>query len=324
MLRGVFAGLICIAMGSPASGGVVDRIVAVVDDEVITLSEVYDLGDQFIQQRCARSARGTITQCMYEAEVEILDSLITRSLIKQKLAEVGMTITPEEVDRTINRIMRDEDIPDRDQFKEAVTSQGWEWSSYKEELSQQIRQMKFNQNFIMPRVNVSDDEILNVYNRTQREFATQPKRQLEALSVQLEADIPEEEKDALLQKLVAASKEVNAGTLDWLKAIETLDSGVYKGRKGQMGLFQESELIEELKGVFSLDIDQVSAPLIVANSIMLIKVVEEISGEIKPFEEVKEDIRGQLSQAQAAEEMEQWVQAQRRDSSVRVLLSDKK
>jgi peptidyl-prolyl cis-trans isomerase SurA len=323
LLRLCFGFLMCL-VGSVAWAGVVDRVVAVVDEEVITLSEVYELGDQFIQQRCARSGGGSITQCMYEAEVEILDSLITRTLVKQKLIEVGMAVTPEEVDRTINRIMRDENILDRDAFKAAVTEQGWNWSTYKDELSQQIQQMKFNQSFIMPRVSVSDDEIRNVYNRTQREFASKPKRVLEALSVQLKPGIAKDELTALMTKLAKASTDINGGSLDWMQAIENLDSGVYKERKGQMGSFQEGELIEELKPVFALDVGQVSAPLKVANSLMLIKVIGETEGSIKGFDEVKDQIKDQLFQAQVAEEMEQWVQAQRRKSSVRVLLADKK
>ena len=308
----LFAGFVSCVLGSPALAGVVDRVVAVVNDDVITLSEIYEIGDQFIQQRCTRSAKGSVIDCMYEAEVEVLDSLITRALVKQKLAEAGMSVTPEEVDRTINRIMRDENIPDRETFKEAVTSQGWEWSTYKEELSQQIQQMKFNQTFITSRVNVSEDEILNVYNRTQREFASKPKRALEALSVQILPGMTLEEKNAVLEKLGKASSEVNGGTLTWADALEALDSGTYKRRNGTMGTFQEAELIDELKPVFQLAVGQVSAPITVANSVMLIRVAEETPGTIRPLDEVREQIREQLFQEQVAEEMEQWVQTQRR------------
>jgi peptidyl-prolyl cis-trans isomerase SurA len=307
-------------VASAAQAGIVDRVVAVVNEEVITLSEVYELGDQFIQQRCGRNVVGSLTTCLHEAEAEILDSLITRALVKQSLTEAGMSVTPEEVDRTINRIMRDEDIADRAAFREAISGQGWEWEGYKKELSQQIRQMKFNQSFINPRVNISEDEIRNVYKRTQRQFASQPKRQLEALSVQMDPDISEADTQALLAKLSAVSVAVNTGKLDWVAAIEANDSGVYKQRKGQMGAFQESELINELKSVFALKINDVSAPLVVANSVMLIKVVGENAGDVKPFEDVRDQIYESLFQAKLAEEMAQWVTAERRQASVRVLL----
>ena len=130
-----------------------------------------------------------------------------------------------------------------------------------------------------------------------------------------------EEKNAVSERLGKASTDVNSGKLDWKQAIETLDSGTYKRREGSMGTFQEAELIDELKVVFQLDVGSVSAPLTVANSVMLIRVVEETAGTIKPLDEVREQIREQLFQEQVAEEMEQWVQTQRRQASVRVLLS---
>ena len=64
MLRCLCVGLVMAVSASSAWAGVVDRIVAVVDEEVITLSEVYDLGDQFIQQRCSRTGGVSITTCM--------------------------------------------------------------------------------------------------------------------------------------------------------------------------------------------------------------------------------------------------------------------
>ena len=184
--------------------------------------------------------------------------------------------------------------------------------------------MKFNQNFIMPRVNVSEDEIKNAYNRTQREFASNPKRRLEALSVQMAPDITDEDKAALMATLTQVAEDVNAGKLEWSEAIETHDSGVYKERKGQMGTFQEGELIEELKPVFEIEVNQVSTPLVVANSLMLIRVAGIEDGNVKPLAEVKEQLRNQLFQAEMAEELEQWVQSERRRASVRVLLAETK
>ena len=55
---------------------------------------------------------------------------------------------------------------------------------------------------------------------------------------------------------------------------------------------------------------------------MLIRVAEETPGTIRPLDEVREQIREQLFQEQVAEEMEQWVQTQPRQASVRVLLSE--
>ena len=78
--------------------------------------------------------------------------------------------------------------------------------------------MKFNQTFITSRVNVSEDEILNVYNRTQREFASKPKRALEALSVQILPGMTLEEKNAVSknsQSIVRNQRGNLDGRIGW-------------------------------------------------------------------------------------------------------------
>ena len=86
-----------------AHAATVDRVAAVVNDEVIALSEVYDLGDSYIRQACPRMQPDCITQ----AEVQVLESLIQRSLIRQELYRLGMQVTAEEIDRTIDQVGRD-------------------------------------------------------------------------------------------------------------------------------------------------------------------------------------------------------------------------
>ena len=63
---------------------VVDRIAAVVNSDVITLSEVYALGGDFIEQRTLED--GGADAARRAAELEVLDSLIMRRLISQEVS----------------------------------------------------------------------------------------------------------------------------------------------------------------------------------------------------------------------------------------------
>ena len=71
-----FWGLICAGVIHAAT---TDRIAAVVNDDVITLSEVYELGAEFI------SEAALTPDARREAEINVLDSLVLRSLVSQEL-----------------------------------------------------------------------------------------------------------------------------------------------------------------------------------------------------------------------------------------------
>ena len=60
----------------------VDRIAALVNDEVISLSEVYDFGGDAIEQACG-SFGGS--ECRLREERSGLDELVRRTLIRQEL-----------------------------------------------------------------------------------------------------------------------------------------------------------------------------------------------------------------------------------------------
>ena len=95
MRWGLLAGAMGWIYGSVAFGQTVDRIAAVVDDEVITLSEVYELGSDFIVGKCG--AEGGEPECYREAEVEVLETLVKWALVRQQLKQLEMGVTGEEV-----------------------------------------------------------------------------------------------------------------------------------------------------------------------------------------------------------------------------------
>ena len=62
----------CLLWIGAAQAAFTDGIAAIVNDEVIAVSEVYELGGEFIVQRCP----GVDAACAHKAELEILDTLI--------------------------------------------------------------------------------------------------------------------------------------------------------------------------------------------------------------------------------------------------------
>ena len=86
----------------PAAAATIDRVAAVVDNDVLTLSEVYELGGDYIEQASASS--GGDPKVRRELELEVLDTLILRRLISQEMVRLGMDVTEEELERSIDDI----------------------------------------------------------------------------------------------------------------------------------------------------------------------------------------------------------------------------
>lgn len=309
--------VLLLALLAPAA--TIDRVAAVVNEDVIALSEVYELGDAYIRQSCPRLQ----PFCVDRAEVEVLDSLIQRRLVRQELYKLGMAVTAEEIDRTIDQVGRDNGLNDRDSLRREVERSGLSWESYRSQLTEQLRQLKFTESVLRPRISVREEEVEERYRRATKDYSGPPTATVEALALALAEDGGQEALIAAVTQARELAAAINAGDQDWKEAVAEFDSGLYAPREGLMGTFREGELMESLDSVvFGGELNQVSEPVVVGNAVFLIKVVEKKDSDVLSYDEAAPKIREQLFEEKMEREMEEWTVSARRRAAVRVLLGD--
>ncbi len=157
--------LVGLVVGAADARELVDRVAAVVEGDVIALTEVYDLGAEYIEGRASEG--GTARRA---AELEVLEELIDRALVDQEVVRLGLEVTEEELDRAIDDVARQNGI-NRQRLQHEVERSGMDWPLYRSEVEQQLRFMKFNQTVILPRVNIPEDELSSTYRQRYVESA---------------------------------------------------------------------------------------------------------------------------------------------------------
>ena len=301
-----------LAVGVPARAVIVDGIAAVVNDDIVTLSEVYEMGSAYIEQRCPAGK----DECVSGAEKEVLDSLIDRALMRQELTRLELAVSAEDVDRAVDQIARDNNMEDRGVFRQAVEGQGVSWSDYREQLTDQLREMKFNESVLRPRVAITDDEIKDRYRRSVSDIG-QPD-QLELAAVGLKVPAEPEARDAALAEAEALVASLNAGEGDWDTLVAERDVLGRGGKMGRLTLAEMSPAIAE--AVKDLPEHQVAAPVAFGDVLLLVRVDARVSASVLPLEQVEGRLREAIFQEKLQEERARWNEQARRRSAVRVLL----
>ncbi len=301
-----------------AFAGVVDRVAAVVGQDVVTLSEIYDLGGPFIEQRCQSTLDST---CSTKAELEVLDALIQRALMRQELQRLELTIAPEDIDRGVDAMARQYGLADREQLKAQVEAEGLEWQTFRDQVHDQLQQMKFIENVIRPRVTVTKNEIVDLYQRAARDYSGPAAAELEAFALTIPDDLDEAGRLAMFERALAIVDDLNAGRRECLATVKEMDSGTYAPRDGKMGTFKKGELNPSFDAmVFSTPVGQVGRPLQVGNALLIVKVAAMREADVKPLEEIEDQLREQVFEAKTEEAVAQWYQQALRKASVRILL----
>jgi len=144
---------------SLAWGAVVERVAAVVNNEVIALSQIYEIGSEFIGEATQADSSPASRR---SAELKVLEELIAQELMVQEMSRLAIDVTSTEVDQALDDIASRNGV-DRSQLKAEVERTGLAWAAYRESITQELRGMKFNQVVLQPRVSLSEDEITNLY-----------------------------------------------------------------------------------------------------------------------------------------------------------------
>jgi peptidyl-prolyl cis-trans isomerase SurA len=278
-----------------ASARVVEKIAAVVGDEIILQSEVEERSTPFMQEVNAlpnptqRSARATAVRR------EVLDRLVDEQLILQQAAELKLSVSSEDVDRSVEQIKKENGLTDA-QLTAELQRMGQSTASYRAELKKQILRFRVLNIAVGSKVAVSDTDVQSYYERNIKSGAN-----VQVRASHIFITIPETADNAMvLEKEKVAKKllsRAEAGE-DFAKlARENSEDAATRQEGGDLGYFGRGMLpkpIEEL--VFSMRAGEVRGPVRADRGFHVIKLVDRRVKDAQPLAEVREDLRNQLRQ----------------------------
>jgi len=317
-MRSVVALWLCFA-GS-AFAQTADRVAAVVNDDVIALSEVYELGSEFIERRCPAVIADPVA-CYLEAETEVLQTLIKWSLVRQELRRLNMAITAEEVESAVATMVSENNFENRDALKKYIEEMGGGWDPYIDQLKDTLRMQRFKQAILAPRVTISEDELLDVYQRSARRDRREAVA-IDAFGVLLPAGADEATHDAIRADTRMLWQELNSGEVPWDQAVLAYDAaGLHGVVTGKM--YRAGELNEELDAaVFEAALGDVLEPVEVGSVLFVVRLLDRkmVDGDLQPLEEIRVQLQDQLFQFKLEQAEEEWFGRAKRQAAVRVML----
>ncbi|MBI5874572.1 MAG: SurA N-terminal domain-containing protein [Deltaproteobacteria bacterium] len=144
----------CLLLTPAVHAEIIDRIVAVVNDSAITMSELNaataGLGD-------IKGADKDKRKKIMETKSKVLDQLIEKKLVEQAANKAGITVSEKEIDNSIDDVKRQNNIG-QEELLSALAKNGLTFKEYREQLKDQIRQVKFINKEIRSNIKMSDED----------------------------------------------------------------------------------------------------------------------------------------------------------------------
>jgi peptidyl-prolyl cis-trans isomerase SurA len=138
----------------------IDRIVAVVEDDVILQSELNDAVAAIQQQYANQPGQLPPIDVLRR---QVLDRLVLMKLQLQRADDQGIRVSDSDVDQAVQAVASQNKMSP-DQLRAAVEQSGMSYASYRQQLHDQLVVQKLHENVVHNSVSVTDSEINNLLN----------------------------------------------------------------------------------------------------------------------------------------------------------------
>ena len=300
-----------------AYGEIYNRVVAIVNADVVTLYELDTRMKELTGMTPEALKRKSEGQYI-DTRRKILERLIEEKIAIEKIQELEIKVQPKEVDATIEKVKTDNKLTQED-LVAALKEQGQTYEQYRKMLKTELERMRLINYEVKSKIIIREEELKEYYDEHKDEFSTQGKVHLAMIFLKQEDPADPEESRALKQKARKIIQKIKAGE-DFGKLAKAFSNGPGANEGGDLGVFKISELNQEMAAtVKDLSSGEVGNPIIGPNGIQIIKVVEKDKGGEKSFDQVKNSISSTLYRKKLDQAYAEWIKDLREKAYVKII-----
>jgi len=298
-----------LTLAGTGAAEVVDRIVAVVNNEIITMSELQNMA-KTIEAQSGAGPKGQDEKKMLS---EMLNALIDRKLAKAEAKRRGIVLTEKEVNEAVARFKQRSNIPDDETFAKGLSQAGLSLKEFRQQLADQMVQERLMVVVVGTKVSISDTEIRRVYDQRFKKGGSQV--HLVTLRLPYPPGATQVQQEETKQKAETILNAVKRG--------ESFEEAAGKQSLtiSDEGFVSQNDLDPRLAEFLSKLKPKEMAPVVSQEGIQLIQVVGHRSGgEARAFEEVAPEIRRVLHQQEMEKFFFEWAKTLREKAHIKIML----
>jgi peptidyl-prolyl cis-trans isomerase SurA len=309
-----------VGLAGTAHAVIAERVVAVVGDHAILLSDLRQRAKPLLLQIQQRATPGA-QRAAAESEVfkQVLERMVDEQLEAQQAERAHITVSNDEIEAGMRNVADREGMTVEQLVREA-TQIGTTPQEYSSEVRRQILQVKLLQLRVKSRIRITDDEVNATYARQVR----LDRRRLGYRMAWVVLRVPDGSSPAaradrhdLAERIAATARAGTDATgrpVDFSTLARSFsdDSGS-RGSGGDLGWHKPGDLAKAVEDeLIKMDVGQVSEPFAYKDAIVVMKVLEREPSQLPPLAEAREEVAQRSYNEQMEKVRKQWLQELRR------------
>jgi peptidyl-prolyl cis-trans isomerase SurA len=299
-------------------GKVVEEIVARVNNEIITTSELEKAraaATEDAQQEC--SGRCTPEQLQVAVEDRqkfALRDLIDQSLLAQRGKDMGINVEGDVV-KELDKVRIQNKLDSMEKLEAAVTKEGLNWDDFKNNIRNKLLTQEVIRREVGSHITIGHDETQKYYEEHKKDFVKPEQVALRAIEISTEgkkdADLADLKKkaDDLLRRIKEGE---DFGTL-----AKRFSDGSTAQQGGFLGVYKRGELSKQLEDqVFAMKKNQLTDVIETKQGFLILQVLERYEEGEQPYEKVENEIMDHLYSERMEPALREYLKTLREQSYV--------
>ncbi|MDK2921952.1 MAG: peptidyl-prolyl cis-trans isomerase SurA [Desulfonauticus sp.] len=286
----------------------VDRIVATVDGEIITLFDLNNRIKPFLENFKGKQLTDKDKIAIYELKKKILNDMINDILIKKFASKYEIEISKLEVENYINELRKKSGLS-MEEFKKELKKEGITYEQFYKKVEFNMLKHRVLGAMVKRKVVVTDKEIEDYYNKHKNKYKEEETVHLRAL-----VSATEKEAKEVYEKILN-------NQISFLEAVQKYSVGPNITEGGDLGEVAWSNLNEDWKEfVVNLKEGEISRPFYFNKKWIILQLVSKKSGSTKSLEKVKAEIREKIYEKKFEEIYSSFINDLRKKAVIEVNL----
>ena len=298
-----------------ASALVINSIAAIVNDEIVTLNEVNREAQSAIREAEKKSVLDDAARS--NIRLTALDRLVEKKLIEQKIRELNIKVSEEEIRQAIDDVKKQNNIPSQEALVAALANQGLSFEQYRTQLQEQIEKLKLVSMEVRAKIHVSETEMREYYDANRVKYTEDESYRARHIFFKTGEKSPADEIKRTMTTALMVLAEAKSGK-DFAELAKSYsEDPAARKDGGDLGTFKKGDMQAELESaILTMKPGEVSELVYTTAGFHIIKLEERTSGKMKPFEGLKSEIEEAIYRKKSEERFSQWAKELRSKASV--------
>ncbi len=299
---------LCLPLARAAEQELLDRVVAVVNDEVITQAEL-DTFLRPIYEQYSKEYSGTeLMKAMNEVRQKILSQMIEDKLVYQEAVQMGIEVKDEEAEKEFQMFKAKMEKPE--ELDQMLEREGLTMKALRERLKKQAMVRQLQDREIRSKVIVSPAEVEDFFKNNPEKFKTRERVRVKSLTIKKSeearskglTDEKAKKRIELMAQKIRISRNFDQVVKDFSEDSHAKQEGL--GEWIERGAMIES--VDEV--IFKTPVGGITGVVETPIGYHIFRVEAKEPEKVRTFEEVKEQIAGYLFQEKSNVRFRDWME----------------